>query len=130
MHKLCHMETFDYAMCHNIRPFKIIIITKNFWFLFCFENAQIMPHKKIDLATCINIKASIMVMEIKKFIFHFHFLKMHKLCHVAMCNWLLGKLHLVVTNFKNLYNQSIWFYKCIFQPKFLITYNFISISCL
>jgi hypothetical protein len=27
---------------------------------FFFENAQIMPREKIDLAMCINIKASIM----------------------------------------------------------------------
>ncbi len=59
MHKLCHMETFDYAMCHNIWPFKIIIIMKKNSYFF-FENAQIMPREKIDLAMCINIKASIM----------------------------------------------------------------------
>jgi competence transcription factor ComK len=45
-----------------------------------------------------------------------------------MCNWLLKKLHIVVTSFKNSYNQSIWFYKCIFQPKILITYNFMFIN--
>ncbi len=48
------------------------------------------------------------MMEIKKIISNFHFLKMHKLCHVVICNWLLGKLYIVITSCKKLYNQSIW----------------------
>jgi hypothetical protein len=45
--------------------------------LIVFENAQIMPHEKIDLATCINIKASIM--DDRDFFFNLiFFLKMHK----------------------------------------------------
>jgi hypothetical protein len=38
-----------------------------------------------------------------------YFLEMHKLCHVAMCNWLLGKFHIVVINCNKLHSQSIWF---------------------
>lgn len=38
----------------------------------------------------------------------FHFLKMHKLCHVVICNWLLGKLYIVMIGSNKLYNQSIW----------------------
>jgi hypothetical protein len=47
-------------------------------------------------------------MQIKKIISNFHFLKMHKLCHVVICNWLLGKLYIVIIGCNKLYNQSIW----------------------
>jgi hypothetical protein len=37
MHKVCHVATFNYVTCHNIKPFKMKNKNKNF-----VKNAQIM----------------------------------------------------------------------------------------
>jgi hypothetical protein len=70
-------------------------------------NAQIMPCGKNWLAMCININASIMDDGDQKIYFYFYFVKMHKLCHVVICNWLLWKLHIVIISCKNIYG---WLY--------------------
>jgi len=80
MHKLCHMGTFDYAT----------------WEL------SIMP--------CVNnIRQFQKTIKMKNIYLNLFFLEMHESCHVVMCNWLLGKFHIVVINCHKLHSQSIWF---------------------
>ncbi len=57
---------------------------------------------KINFATCINIKTFILDdgYYIKKN--SFHFLEMHKLCHVTMCNWLLQNLHIMINSLQKI----------------------------
>jgi hypothetical protein len=102
---ICHTTTHKCATCHNIRASKMnnhdgicIYIWK------CINYAMwqksILPHVLIS-------KHPYWTMDILKKN-SFHFLEMHKLYHVTMCNWLLQNLHIMIIRCKKLYSQNIW----------------------
>ncbi len=60
---------------------------------------------KINLTTCINIKTSIM--NDGNLIFLFLFFENAQIMSCANCNWLLNKLHIVITSCKNIQSKHI-----------------------